>query len=324
MLDRSSKLAILLVLVACHHAPAPDAGETRAEAVAAKVVGKPAPALTVTTVDGQTIDLVTLYGQKPVYLKFWATWCIPCNEQMPRFEHLYETLGDRVAVIAVDAGLDDDPSAVRAFRDSHGMKMPVVVDDGRLADALALEVTPQHVIIGRDGRVAFVGHQDGDKLEAALERALAEKPGEVVRQAVALRPTIHAGENAALLLGPSSHRRAIVMFATWCEDYLKERQPKSAQTCERVRGEVDALRAAHPDIEFSGVASGVWTSPEDIAPYREQTRTTLPITLDRDGALFRAFDVHALGTVVLVDADGVVKRIVRPSDDLRAAVAAFL
>jgi peroxiredoxin len=332
------RLAIVAVFAAC--APKPplaDPGELRAEAVAAQLVGTPAPALTVTTLDGQTIDLATLYGTKPVYLKFWATWCVPCREQMPRFERLFETLGDRVAVIAVDAGLDDDPAAVRAFREARGLRMPIVVDDGRLAAALDLQVTPQHVVIDREARVAFVGHRDGAKLDRALDRAIAEPASTALApRRPALRPALHPGDIATDLivhaddgrttpLGATPERRAhaVVLFATWCEDYLAERQPTSSRTCKRVREEVDALRAERHDIDWVGVANGLWTSPADITEYRTKTRTQLPIALDTDGALFRAFDVHALGTVVLIDGDGKVVRIIRPGDDLRGGLAAL-
>lgn len=53
------------------------------------ILGTPAPAIKLTTIDGDTIDLSELYGKKAVYLKFWATWCIPCRAQMPHFENVY-------------------------------------------------------------------------------------------------------------------------------------------------------------------------------------------------------------------------------------------
>ncbi|MFT3700014.1 MAG: TlpA disulfide reductase family protein [Kofleriaceae bacterium] len=312
--------ALLLALVACHHAAAPpDEGEMRALAVEKKLVGKPAPALTVTTLDGKTIDLATLYGQKPVYLKFWATWCIPCKAQMPRFEKLFEQYGDQVSFLAVNVGLDDDPTAVRAFRDQLGMKMPLVVDDGRLADTLALEVTPQHVLVGRDGRVAYVGHQDGERLDAAFAKVIADKPGDRVAPNTNLRPVLQVGDVAPMITDHKKH--AIELFATWCEDYLIDRRPTASKACTKRRTEIDALRAAHADVVFEGVSNAVWTSQQDIADYAKLS--TLPIRIDADGATFRAFDVHELGTVVLIGSDGKVARIVKPADDLRSAVEAL-
>ena len=60
-------------------------GQQLAESAGRSLIGKPAPRFVVTTIDGETIDLGRLYGKQAVYLKFWATWCVPCREQMPHF-----------------------------------------------------------------------------------------------------------------------------------------------------------------------------------------------------------------------------------------------
>jgi peroxiredoxin len=323
--------------------PAPDdavdPGEHRAAAVAAHAIGAPGPAIAVTTIDGDTIDLGKLYGTRPVYLKFWATWCIPCREQMPGFERIYEMIGDRMAVIAVDTGLDDDAAAVRAFRERHGLRMPIVVDDGRLAAALDLQVTPQHVLIDRDARIAYVGHRDGERLDRAIQQVLARpaSTGPVAGQAVAIRAAFRPGElvqglgattidGAAVPLGQSrgGRPRGLVLFTTWCESYLADSRPQTSQACRRVREAVDQL-AARGDVEWLGIAGGLWTSAGDVAEYRAKTGTKIPLALDADGALFRAFGVHQTPTVVLLDPDGRVARVLGPDEpDLTGAVRALV
>lgn len=71
-------------------APAPPAkiseGEGRAAATRALLVGHRAPAATLPLLDGGSVALAELAGRKPVYLKFWATWCKPCRKQMPHLE----------------------------------------------------------------------------------------------------------------------------------------------------------------------------------------------------------------------------------------------
>ena len=129
---------------------ADESGQGRAQAAGRTLIGSLAPALVLTTIDGKAIDLARLYGHKPVYLKFWATWCVPCREQMPGFEHDYESLGDRIAFVAVNAGFTDTEAAVRQVQHESGLRMPIVIDDGRLAAELNLRVTPQHVVVGRD------------------------------------------------------------------------------------------------------------------------------------------------------------------------------
>jgi thiol-disulfide isomerase/thioredoxin len=83
-------------------AKAATSGQQLAESAGRSLIGKPAPRFVVTTIDGETIDLGRLYGKQAVYLKFWATWCVPCREQMPHFERTYETAGTDLAVIAVN------------------------------------------------------------------------------------------------------------------------------------------------------------------------------------------------------------------------------
>jgi peroxiredoxin len=342
-------LALALVSSACHprdpqvgaSAPAPaptkeiDPGERRAVAVAAHTLGAPGPALTLTTLDGEAIDLAALYGTRPVYLKFWATWCIPCREQMPGFERIYETFGDRIAVIAVNAGLDDDPAAVRAFREQHGLRMPVVVDDGRLAAALDLQVTPQHVLIGRDARIAYVGHLDGEPLDRAIQQVLAQPApsapatGQAVATRAALRPgalvqglTATTLDGAVIPLGKSASGRArgLVLFSSWCESYLKDSRPQTSQACRRVREAIDSLSG---EIDWVGIVHNLWTSVDDVVEYRTKTGIRIPLAFDADGALFRAFDVHQMPTVVLLDPDGRVVRVLGPDEpDLAGAVRA--
>ena len=65
-----------------------DEGERRAQQAGASLIGKPAPAAVLETIDGERIDLSQLYGKKPVYLKFWATWCGPCITAIPHLTEL--------------------------------------------------------------------------------------------------------------------------------------------------------------------------------------------------------------------------------------------
>jgi thiol-disulfide isomerase/thioredoxin len=146
-------------------------GEQRAEAAGQSLIGSPAPRMVLKTIDGQTVDLGKLYGKKAVYLKFWATWCVPCREQMPHFEKAYESRGNDLEVIAINAGFNDSIEDVKEYRKRMGIHMPIVIDDGTLGAALSLRVTPQHVVIGRDGRIQYVGHLANEPLEAALVAA---------------------------------------------------------------------------------------------------------------------------------------------------------
>ena len=135
------------------HAGEAGSGASRAKLAGKALIGQPGPAAILQTIDGQRIDLASYYGKKPVYLKFWATWCVPCREQMPAFEKAFQQYGDKLAVVAVNAGYSDTETEVKSYRAQHGLHMPIVIDDGSLAASLNLRVTPQHIVIGRDGRI---------------------------------------------------------------------------------------------------------------------------------------------------------------------------
>src|SRR5690349_7281677 len=82
-----------------------DAGYIAEDPQLARLVGTPGPSITLRSIDGGTINIIENYGRKPVYLKLWATYCIPCRAQMPGFEKIYETYRDRMQIVAIDAGV---------------------------------------------------------------------------------------------------------------------------------------------------------------------------------------------------------------------------
>src|SRR5215831_5486331 len=314
-----------------------ESGQGRAQAAGRPLLGLSGPDITLKTIDGKTIDLSKLYGHEPVYLKFWATWCVPCREQMPGFERDYETFGDRIAFIAVNAGFNDTEAAVRQVQREAGMRMPIVIDDGRLAADLNLRVTPQHVVIGRDGRILYIGHLADARLHDAMEAALAEAPRSASGREIRGRALFGVGDrprdltaitttgDAFPLVGPSpdARPRALVFFSPWCESYLAKSRPADAQACRRVREETNDLAMRH-DARWLGIASGLWASATDLANYQKEPGTPVPLTLDASGRLFRAFGVRDVPTVVLLDAQGRIAAKFGPNDrGLEAALHAL-
>ena len=86
-------------------------------------------------------------------LAFWATWCKPCKEEMPKLEALHESMIDRGGrVVAVS--VDRNPQNVRRFLNQHNLELPVFVDgpDG-LAKQLDLGSLPMTYVLDRQGWV---------------------------------------------------------------------------------------------------------------------------------------------------------------------------
>jgi thiol-disulfide isomerase/thioredoxin len=328
--------ALLCVGVPGRALAAEATGQDRAEAAGKALVGSPAPRMVLKTIDGDTIDLGALYGKKAVYLKFWATWCVPCRQQMPHFEHTYENAGPDLAVIAANAGFNDSVEEIRKYRRAMGITMPIVMDDGRLGAAFNLRVTPQHIVIGRDGRIQFVGHLADARLDAALAaaRQTGVPEGPTSAPAMAERPAIGLGDrlpaqSVTTLDGkpfafrmPATPRPIVLVFISpWCDSYLATTRPAISASCRRTREQINQL-AQDPRVRWIGIASGLWASEDDLRKYRDDYKISIPLTLDESGALFRAFRVSNVPTVLIADARGKLIRRMVPddADSLRKAI----
>jgi hypothetical protein len=241
-----------------------------------------------------------------------------------------------MTVIAVNAGVGDDVGKVKQFVRDYGLKMPVVIDDGRLGEWIGLDATPVHLLIGRDGRVVFAGHQDGPKLDAAIESALASKanPAGVattrLADAVVLKPgdaippiklQSSDGKSVTLPHGASARPRAIYFTAVFCESYLESTQPQEAARCEKVRHFVDKM-AADRSIEWFGVANRLWTTPDTLRAYESRMKPRVPLAVDTTGVAFQTFGVKRFPAVALVDTRGRLIKLVEGDDsDVAAAIS---
>jgi len=296
-------------------------GQQRAQAAGQGLVGTTAPRMVLKTIDGDTIDLGSLYGKKAVYLKFWATWCTPCREQMPHFERTYESAGPDLAVIAINAGFNDSLEEIQRYRRELRITMPIVLDDGTLGAAFKLRVTPQHIVIGRDGRIAYVGHLADSKLDAALLQARNAPAGAdahgielksdasqyVVGQRVPQLDAIMLdGQTFHLRQSGSKQPTVLVFLSPWCESYLATTRPQLSANCRSVREQSDALaKASH--ARWIGIASGIWATRGELASYRDTNKVAISLTLDDSGAWFRTFRVVTVPTVIVADADGTIR-----------------
>lgn len=331
---RSVVIALLLLFIGTSLRA--ETGDQHAQAAARGLVGTPAPKRVVRTIDGQTVDLASLYGKKAVYLEFWATWCVPCRQQMPHLKQVYEHAGPDLAVIAVNVGFDDTVEDVRRYRNEMGLKMPIVFDDGSLGEAFHLRVTPQHVVIGRDGRILFIGHEANAKLEAALLAARAPVSSSTVAATTAgdhrqddqdaktlAIPTL-SGATFALDAG-KGRPTVLVFISPWCETYLAQSRPALAASCRAVREQVTTL-SRDGQARWLGIASGLWAGKDDLLAYQQKHHLAIPLALDESGTVFRRFRVMHVPTLLVFDTQGrVVRRIegVDPklADELKALSA---
>ena len=136
-----------------------------------RLIGRPAPAAAVTDASGRRLALTALRG-RPVVVNFWATWCVPCRQELPLFataarEHRAQGL----AVVAID--YQESPEAVRGFWRDLGLDLTPYLDpNGSAARAfgVGLQETglPLTVLVDRRGTVrSVVSGQVGPQLFAS-------------------------------------------------------------------------------------------------------------------------------------------------------------
>src|ERR1700690_135634 len=80
---------------------------------AAPGIGKAAPPLVVTALDGHSFDLAKLHG-KVVLVNYWATWCAPCRKDMPKLDAFYRSYQQQnFAMIGISVDRPGDLAKVR-------------------------------------------------------------------------------------------------------------------------------------------------------------------------------------------------------------------
>jgi len=118
------------------------------------VAGVEAIDFTLPDLDGNPRKLSDYRG-KVVFLNFWATWCKPCEEEMPSMQALYEGLGnERFEIIAVSVD-KDGPETVAAFVKKYGLTFTVLHDrKGKIKETYKTTGVPETFIIDQNGVVA--------------------------------------------------------------------------------------------------------------------------------------------------------------------------
>jgi thiol-disulfide isomerase/thioredoxin len=145
-----------------------DAREHLLEAMGmAKVPPKAAPDFSLPNIDGQQVSLQQYRG-KVVFLNFWATWCIPCREEMPALERLHQTYhAQDLAIVSID--LKESADQVKIFFQKHSLSFPALLDqDGSVFRDYLVAGMPTTYLIDREGTLLArgVGGRDWTRAEA--------------------------------------------------------------------------------------------------------------------------------------------------------------
>jgi peroxiredoxin len=124
-------------------------------AAAAPATNAFAPDFTLRGADGRNVRLDELRGQV-VLVNFWATWCGPCREEMPRLDTLYQKYR-KSGFVLLGVNVDDDPRTALATATKLNVSFPVLLDtDKKVSKLYDLNTMPSTIVIDRDGKVRFL------------------------------------------------------------------------------------------------------------------------------------------------------------------------
>jgi cytochrome c biogenesis protein CcmG/thiol:disulfide interchange protein DsbE len=143
--------ALIVGALAITYTYAPTSGKLP---VAAPDARKPAADFKLIDSDGKEVRLSD-YKDKVVLLNFWATWCGPCEVEIPWFKEFERTYKDRgFAVLGVSSD-EEGWAAVRPYMKAQAMNYRVLLDDGKLPSPYKeIEALPTTYVLDRQGRIA--------------------------------------------------------------------------------------------------------------------------------------------------------------------------
>lgn len=125
--------------------------------------GNPAPDFAVPDLSGRIYRLSDYAGEKVVLMNIWATWCLPCLDEMPSMERLYQELDHpdfEILAVSVDARFGEldlfgrPGGDIQAFADSLGLTFKLLHNErGDIQRTYQTTGVPETFLIGKDGLI---------------------------------------------------------------------------------------------------------------------------------------------------------------------------
>jgi len=128
--------------------------------------GGPAPSFTLAALSGQQAALSQYKGQV-VMVNFWATWCGPCQQEMPLLDQMYKKYKP-AGFTLIGVNVDKEAPAVKDLMARKPVSFPVLLDPAnQVSKAYHVDEMPSSVLIDRKGEIRYIhrGYRPGDENE---------------------------------------------------------------------------------------------------------------------------------------------------------------
>jgi thiol-disulfide isomerase/thioredoxin len=242
----------------------------------------------------QKISLNTYIGHQPVYLKFWASWCMECRQELPNLEKNYVKYKDRIAMFAVNLNINETAETIKNFHKNQSMTIPIVLDNnGSIARNFTFKGTPFHVLINARGKVVYTTYKDDAQLATNLAQLAGER--KVIADKNVLQVPANNTTNAPLPTGLS-----LVFFSTtWCDWYMKDLHPEMASNCINAINTVDQLYRSKPELSLQAYVTHLWTEEKDLDDYRRKFSIPYPVSIDQNNERFQHHHAQQYPTLIV-------------------------
>jgi len=140
-------------------------------------IGDTAPVFSFETEKGKTVNIKDYKG-KIVLLNFFATWCPPCREELPRVQkEVWEKFSSNSKFALFIFGREEGWDKVTTFKDANKYTFPMLPDEGRKVFSLfATQSIPRNVVLDENGKIIYqsIGYspKEFDELVALLNSRL--------------------------------------------------------------------------------------------------------------------------------------------------------
>lgn len=242
---------------------------------------------------GGKISLVADLGKKPIYLKFWASWCLDCRQELPGLEQTYLLYKNKIAIYAVNLNINETTEAIANLQQKNKLTIPILMDNnGSIASNFEFVGTPFHVLIDASGKVVYTTYKDDANLQVQLAGLLKNKT--IIAQQVISSST----ENIEIL--PKQQGFSLIYFsATWCDWYMKDIHPEMSSNCINATTLINDLYQNNPLWSLHSYVTHLWTGNQDLIEYQKKFAIQYPVRIDQNNQKARYYQVTQYPTLIV-------------------------